>query len=76
MQAVVSSGGAPFQTMDVANAYESSSIQLENEYQEVESRAESNVNPFDFGMWNSLLNYDWHKDADDYEHQEGNLGPD
>jgi hypothetical protein len=35
MQAAVNSGAAPFQTMDIANAHESSSIQIENEYQEM-----------------------------------------
>ena len=39
MQAAVNSGAAPFETMNVANAYESSSIQIENEYQEM-SQAE------------------------------------
>jgi hypothetical protein len=40
--------------------------------QSLKSKAE----PFDFEMWSSLLNYDWQQDADDFEHQEGNLGPD
>jgi hypothetical protein len=35
MQAAVNSGAAPFQTMDVADAHESSSIQIENEHQEM-----------------------------------------
>ena len=65
MQAAVYSGVAPFQTMDVANSYESSSIQIEK----VESQAESKVDPFDFEMWSSLLNYDWQQDVDDFDHQ-------
>ena len=153
MQAAVNSGAAPFQTMDVADAHESSSIQIENEHQEMskeeglprgcypppppcyppvyagsglgsrdqnafgaeyiphhvrrghaneldykrdeerfgiswetenisESKevdsleTEDATDTFDFAMWSDLINHDWHKDEQDFEHEEGNLGPD
>ena len=153
MQAAVSSGAAPFQATDVADAHESSSIQIENEHQEMsreegiprdsypppppcyppvyagsslgsrdlnamgaehipfhirrgyaneedykrdeerfgiswetEHVSESNgvdcretkaaEDTFDFAMWSDLINHDWHQEEQDFEHQEGNLGPD
>jgi hypothetical protein len=30
----------------------------------------------DYHLLADLFNYDWHVDADDFQHDEGNLGPD
>jgi len=34
------------------------------------------VDCFDFAIWGDFINHDWHKDEQDFEHQEGNLGSD
>jgi hypothetical protein len=153
MQAAVNSGATPFQTIELADARQSSSMQVESECQEMsrgeglprdccpppppchppvcagsglgscdqvamgaeyiphhvrrgcaneldykrneerfgiswetEATSESKevdcletedaADAFDFAMWSDLVNRDWHKEEQDFEHQEGNLGPD
>jgi hypothetical protein len=48
-----------------------------SESKEVDCReTEAAGDTFDFAMWSDLINHDWHQEEQDFEHQEGNLGPD
>jgi hypothetical protein len=45
-----------------------------SESKEVDCReTEAAVDNFDFATWSD---HDWHQEEQDFEHQEGNLGPD
>ena len=69
---VIDTQGSSSTKNETTSSRESRRYQL----QQPLSTQDKETDPFDFSLWSDLVNHDWQDDANEFEYDERNLGPD